>query len=194
MGCASRVEVNIKFSFNLNKLCLFKSIAPELLWEVDWHENWITIFRNNKISSQLCTLKPQHYQCYSQMKIQISRNNMQNYRCIIFKDKLLPHSATWNSGSDEAWLCLPFSHWAENLDLCFSEVPVGNYTTVEKTPADVGSPLSSLSSPSTLQRKPVPSVCHTTISIGALQSILFFLYLWHILIIFWGLLISLCFS
>lgn len=40
---------------------------------------------------------------------------------------------------------------------------------VEKTPADVGLPLSSLSSPSTLQRKPVPSVCHTAISISALR-------------------------
>lgn len=124
------------------------------------------------------------------MKIQISRNNMQSYSCIIFRDKLLPHSATWNSGSDEAWLCLPFSHWAENLELCFSEVPIGNYPAVEKTPADVGSSLSSLSSPSTLQRNPVPSECRTTISTGALQNISVFLCLWHILIIFWGLLIS----
>lgn len=124
------------------------------------------------------------------MKIQISRNNMQSYSCIIFRDKLLPHSATWNSGSDEAWLCLPFRHWAEILELCFSEVPIGNYPAAEKTPDDVGSSLSSLSSPSTLQRKPVPSVCHTTISAGALWSILVSLCLWHILIIFWGLLIS----
>lgn len=112
---------------------------------------------------------------------------MQSYSCIIFSDKLLPHSATWNSGSFEA---LPFSHWAENLELCFSEAPIGNYPAMEKTPADVGLPLPSLSSPSTLQGKPIPSVCHTTISTGALWSILVFLCLWHILIIFWGLLIS----
>lgn len=114
---------------------------------------------------------------------------MQSYRCIIFRLKLLPQCATWNSDNDGSWL--PFSHWAENLELCFSEVPIGNHHTVEETPADVGLPLPSLSSPSTLQRTPVPSVCHTTICIGAFQSILVFLCLWHILIIFWGLLIFL---
>lgn len=62
-------------------------------------------------------------------------------------------------------------------------------TTVEKTPADVGFSLSSLSSPSTLQRKLAPYVFYTTISISTFQRILVPLCLW--LIIFWGLLISL---